>query len=272
MKEQIQQLGQLEVLAQHGFGFDSEAWRKWLQDFGARSGFAITSICPDRGYYRASAGAKFQCTDSGALRIAIAHSLGVHLLPPTVIDRLDLLVCFSTFDQFHSLDPRRTQAVIRRMLARLEQDPAGLLRDFLLNCYRPKPAGMVVATAIDQGTLSLPALRSDLGLLNQSQLSIASLSRVPRILLIHGTADSVVDYRHSQTLHKLLPNSTLILFEGEGHALPFTNPSGCHLALRDAISDLARANISGNNKQKTDRSAIYEIAGKETQNMAALAI
>jgi pimeloyl-ACP methyl ester carboxylesterase len=126
------------------------------------------------------------------------------------------------------------------MLAKLEHDPVSVVRDFLINCYSPAPARMVMSAAVDAVELNPHALRRDLALLNESQLSLAPLLQAPQVLLMHGTADGIVHHDHSKQLQAELPNSTLILFASEGHALPFTNPSGCHLALRQAVYDRTR--------------------------------
>ena len=43
-------------------------------------------------------------------------------------------------------------------------------------------------------------------------------------LLIHGTADTVVDYRNSKLLASGIPNARLLLFEGAGHLLFWEEP------------------------------------------------
>jgi pimeloyl-ACP methyl ester carboxylesterase len=43
-------------------------------------------------------------------------------------------------------------------------------------------------------------------------------------LLVHGTADTVVDYRNSKLLASGIPDSRLVLFEGAGHLLFWEQP------------------------------------------------
>src|SRR5207302_1708107 len=43
-------------------------------------------------------------------------------------------------------------------------------------------------------------------------------------LLIHGTADTVVDYRNSKLLASGIPDARLVLFEGAGHLLFWEQP------------------------------------------------
>lgn len=53
-----------------------------------------------------------------------------------------------------------------------------------------------------------PSLVPILGSLSQSTL------------VLHGTADSIIDVAHGRFLHERLPNSTLIEYEGLGHEMP----------------------------------------------------
>lgn len=242
----------LRVFAQHGWGFDSRAWQHWLQDFAVRNGYVIEAQCADRGYYQATSPEPKQplawrsnwrdsINEKQSLQVVIAHSLGLHLLPENLIAECDLLMVISGFSYFNELDAKRGQKLVSRMLTKLQHDPTSVVRDFLQNCYDPMPPGMVMSTgigaAVRTGQINVDALQKDLQLLAENVLPLELLASARRVLLLHGTADSIVHYEHSERLHAVLPNSSLVLFADEGHALPFTNPAGCHLSLRQAIFD-----------------------------------
>lgn len=244
---------QLEIIAQHGWGFSSAPWKKWLRDFANCTGFVVSSKTFDRGYFSHSPESKpsFDSVQTELIsdqqarprRIVVAHSLGLHLIPAEVLSASELLVAFSTFTHFHDQDSRKSRVVVSKMLSKLEHSPASVVRDFLANCYEPKPRGMVINTSMDAAELNSESLRSDLETLNQNSLDISSIAKLPQVLLLHGTDDCIVHFEHAQRLNQSLPNSKLILIEGAGHALPFTHPSACHLSIRQAVLDAERAKI-----------------------------
>lgn len=231
----------IDIFAQHGWGFSAQSWSNYLADFAVSTGISVDAACPDRGYFGVQPATRsVACGSPGNLKVVIAHSLGLHLLPPEVLHDCRLLVAVSSFANFHLVEGRRTRALVSRMLAKLERQPLNVVRDFLHNAFDPAPSGMLLKTALDESDLNVRALRSDLMHLNESHVNLAGLAHIPNILLMHGTRDGIVNHQHAQLLHAQLPQSELLFIEGQGHALPFTNPLACHLALRQAIKQAAR--------------------------------
>ena len=58
--------------------------------------------------------------------------------------------------------------------------------------------------------------------------------RVPSLIL-HGTEDPVVPYRHGEKFAKAVPGARLVTFEGGGHALPGREPVTVNRAIRDFV-------------------------------------
>lgn len=232
----------IDIFAQHGWGFSAQSWSNYLADFSVSTGISVNATCPDRGYFGAPPITPVPVAGSSRdnLQVVIAHSLGLHLLPGAVLRDCRLLVVVSSFSNFHLIEGRRTRALVSRMLSKLERQPLNVVRDFLRNAFDPAPAGMLLNTALDESDLNMAALRTDLLLLKENHANLAELSHIPNILLMHGTRDSIVNHQHAQLLHAQLPQSELLFIEGQGHALPFTNPLACHLALRQAIKQAAR--------------------------------
>ena len=96
------------------------------------AGFALH--CPDRGYFGPAVEV------AARPRIVLAHSLGLHLLPPQLWASAELVVVISGFRSFHSTcarQARRSRRTVEQMLARLEREPAALLADFYARCGAP---------------------------------------------------------------------------------------------------------------------------------------
>jgi pimeloyl-ACP methyl ester carboxylesterase/UDP:flavonoid glycosyltransferase YjiC (YdhE family) len=64
----------------------------------------------------------------------------------------------------------------------------------------------------------------------------AMLARVTTpSLILHGTEDPVVPYRHGERFARAMPNARLLTFEGGGHALPTREPVKVNRAIRDFV-------------------------------------
>ena len=122
-------MADVDVVAQHGWGFGAWCWDRWRDVLPA--GFALH--CPDRGYFGSPVAV------AARPRIVLAHSLGLHLLS-SQLWAADLIVVISGFRSFHSAcarQTRRSRRTVEQMLARLEREPAALLADFYARCGAP---------------------------------------------------------------------------------------------------------------------------------------
>ena len=204
----------VEVLLQHGWGFDRSFWRPW---YGAvPKGFAL--VAADRGYF----GGKPEVQPRGG-QIVVAHSFGAHLLRPEVLQRLELLVLIGGFERFggdKKTEIRRQDRILARMLRRLERQPQAVLADFYSGCFAPFRAPLAVPAGP-----RVERLLADLTSLRDGRLD---LGRLPagQTLLLHGTGDRIVPLGRSRDMARRLGVGTHI-FLGEGHGLPFVRPRCC---------------------------------------------
>lgn len=153
--------------------------------------------------------------------ILITHSLGLHFCAPW-LGGIDRLVIISGFEHFHGSEsgPGFTHKHLRMMLNRLDNDMAGLLRNFYQNCQFPgvPPAG---------DDLNITLLRDDLHLLDTSFAALNKIQKIPEILILHGDDDRIVSWERARELNIHLPNSNLKFIPGAGHGLPFTHAAVC---------------------------------------------
>ena len=199
----------VDVVAQHGWGFGAWCWDRWRDVLPAN--FALH--CPDRGYFGPAVAVAVRP------RIVVAHSLGLHLLPPQLCAAAELIVVISGFRSFHSecaRQARRSRRTVEQMLARLEREPAALLADFYARCG-------VSSEGHWPESIDADGLRRDLQLLQESVLELAAIPAAAQILILHGSRDRVVPVERAEELRELLPNSALAIVAEAGHALPLTH-------------------------------------------------
>ncbi len=203
----------VDVVAQHGWGFGAWCWDRWRDVLPAN----FVLHCLDRGYFGPAMAVEVQP------RIVLAHSLGLHLLPPQLCAAAELIVVISGFHSFHSpcdRKARRSRRTVEQMLARLEREPAALLADFYARCGAP-------SDSYRSGTVDADSLRRDLQLLQESVLELSSIPTAAQVLILHGSRDRVVPVERAEELREMLPNSELAIVAEAGHALPLTHVRAC---------------------------------------------
>lgn len=203
-----------EMVLVHGWGFSGSHWEPWQHATGSDTAIRVV----DRGYFQQpetvnsfSAGAQ--------VRIVVTHSLGLHLCSESLLNQCQLLVVISGFQSFNA-DGSKTR-VLTRMKRKLPMAATEVLNDFYGNCFADsafQPASKSV---------SVESLLADLNLLAEHSLSLETIHKVPKILLLHGTADTVTAPQESRKLQAALANSTIALCPDAGHGLPFTHSAWC---------------------------------------------
>lgn len=219
---------ELALLCQHGWAFAWSCWRGWES---LRSPPATVAYgC--RGYFQAAGREPF--LGEGVRKVIVAHSLGAHLLAAELLAEADLLVLIGGFRHFHGDEARDgvlSRRHLQRMGRRLAEEPAALVADFYRDCQAPflPPAAAEINVA---------RLAADLRLLDGSELDLALLAALPRVLLLHGRQDRIVPWRRAAQLEERLPNATLALAEEGGHGLPFTAAAWCWARITAELRDL----------------------------------
>lgn len=231
----------IEIIFQHGWGFDSSAWEGWITHLQQSPDVETTVQIADRGYFgKENPVLGFAVPD--AAHIVVAHSLGIHLLPPQVVSQASLVVAIGAFLSFHSGDPlsqRRSKRTLRLMRERLDNEPMAVLDDFFGNCYKPLATRQLLVHKRTPGRLAVRRLVEDLDTLNNAELDASLLSKAGQVLILHGTEDHVVPAAQAHELNMTVPASHLIMFEGAGHALPLTHVAPCWLSVHNALNAIA---------------------------------
>lgn len=232
----------VELILQHGWGFDSQAWNGWLNHISETNDFTFLTQTPDRGYFGLEVNQpSFQLKNS--VKVLVTHSLGMHFVSEDLLEKVDLLVSFSPFGQFEGLEElpnRRSKRTLKLMLDTFNISPRQALEEFYETSFRPLATRQ---TLFKRGmkTLAADRLGADLEFLNNQSLDLDKLAAVPHIFLMHGSADEIVSKNHSRALKQVLPYSSYIEFEEAGHSLPLTHVAPCWFALQSSIKEFALA-------------------------------
>jgi pimeloyl-[acyl-carrier protein] methyl ester esterase len=227
-----------EVILQHGWAFDGQMWDPWLPVL-ERSG--VGTHVGERGYF----GAKLSTPrfgDQAKIRIVVAHSLGLHLLPPEVLANADAMLVIAGFLTFHPSDPmeqRRSQRVIKTMLAKFNDAPDVVLSDFWKNAYAPEHEHTPLVTRTDGTT---QRLAEDLERLHGCNMGIDVIGEKP-ILFVSGDADRIVSHSVFQSFVESAHNCDAYTLKGAGHAIPVTRAAECISLLKWLLGSTKKRNL-----------------------------
>jgi pimeloyl-ACP methyl ester carboxylesterase len=212
-----------EVILQHGWGFDGSIWRQWAELL--RADGAVVHI-GERGYFEAPPTIPL-FSRLAERRIAIVHSLGLHLLSKQALTTATTIVIFNGFLEFHPTEPtaaKRSRRILKSMRDKFAEAPAEVLLQFMANCYAPQPAPLQIDCHMD-----VQLLADDLELLDENRLD-RSLLAGKRLCVIHGQHDAIVP---PSVAHAIAPRVHLL---PGGHALPFTQMDACVDLVRESFA------------------------------------
>ncbi len=133
------------------------------------------------------------------------------------------LVLISSTAKFCAADgyPQGTpEKILRRMIAQLKRNPEAVLDEFFKNVHHPFRESRKVMALRKNVPTDLDELVAGLEYLLQSDMRDKVPSVNIPVLLLHGTEDRIIPAGASEWLHARLPDSTLKIIEGDGHALP----------------------------------------------------
>ena len=212
----------MQILAMHGWAGHASAWSHWRNCFEQRG---ATWNSADQGYGGGEPVPKAWVQDP-ARKVLIAHSLGLHLLPESVLEQATAAVLLGSFSAFVP-DGRAGRAVavaLQGMQAALGTDQElPMLERFLDKGASPHPRSALPPTPLLQGltVLGRQRLQQDLDLLAHCQTLPRGWPRNIPVLVVQGERDAVVPAASAQRLIDDLGHQPLTLHrEPEwGHAL-----------------------------------------------------
>ena len=220
----------MQLIAMHGWAGDAQGWEPFHSAWSAR-GWAWQ--CGERGYGGQTAGPVAWRSNQG-LKLVIAHSLGPHLLPASVLAQADAVVLLASFGRFVPEGPggRRLRSAVAAMASQLAGPEAStMLQTFMERAAAPQstsllPAGNAAAPLEAPGR---QRLAEDLNLLAATAGLPPGFPLQARVLIVEGGEDQIVNPHARQQLRSLLPAADTLVLAGVGHCLlsPALVPTVC---------------------------------------------
>lgn len=165
-----------------------------------------------------------------------AHSMGALLAMEAAAssDGIKALILFSPFARFCSAHgcPGQSEENVLKMIEQLEISPERLLKSFYRTLVRPSHFKIDVPEFLNKN-----ALREGLEFLLRSDCrDLLKNIKIP-VLIMLGGRDEITPLITGEYLAEKLRDVTLHVFEGAGHALPFTNTEECRLKIRNFLDE-----------------------------------
>ncbi len=194
-----------EIIAMHGWAGDSHQWSTWEKIFKKYHWKWQTS---DRGYKEISPHTPKWNNKSNKCefkRVAICHSLGLHLIAKQVLQSATHVVLINSFSRFIPIngDTRPLKLALNRMMNAINTpNEAAMLKKFYTKAYKPNDIDVQSSKSnllpiSDSGRLKL---KNDLKLLMNSDSLPIGLKRSAKVLVINSLQDYILA---SKTKEKL---------------------------------------------------------------------
>lgn len=210
----------LEILAYHGWGFDSSFWEPISKILPTK----IELKSANRGYTGKAFHPRFDADTKH--RVVFTHSFGLHWCNSAVLSKADLLVIFNGFGDFHPEEEKLRKIStkgLERMISGFEISPRSILEGFYRNCFNSEDHVPDIPTDYNSETLL-----EDLRQLRSTRFPLIDLDFGSTMVALDGGQDKILlSPRGEQITASHYHKKFVHVFEDEGHALPFTNPQDC---------------------------------------------
>ncbi len=207
----------LDILAFHGWGFNSSFWKDWKKLLPKRVRFDAA----DRGYFFREKYPEFLGDSSH--KVLFLHSFGLHWCPQNLLEEATCIVIFNSFKNFHAGDDKRSKQILKSMLSEFEQHPKKVLEKFWQNAFYPNKEKNLPGFKFDK-----QLLLNDLKKLDTSEIDTDQLINGKPIISLDGGNDRIVTTNQGKSFTELTEGNAVYHFIKEaGHALPSTHSKDC---------------------------------------------
>ena len=219
-----------QAIAMHGWSGDGRAWGPWQRHF-QRHGWQWQS--GERGYGARPPTQPTWLPDPDApdrqRRVVIGHSLGPHLMAPTVLAKATDVVLLASFSRFvpEGRAGRSLQTALKGMGDCIgTADEATMLKTFLQRAADPAHASCLPSNPVSDGLSAggRQRLQADLDLLRSTTGLPDGMPADSMVLVVNAEADAIVVPPSQQQLLEdlavhLQHPATRWSMPGSGHAL-----------------------------------------------------
>ena len=220
----------MQLIAMHGWAGDAQGWEPFHSAWSARG---WTWQCGERGY-GGQAPRPVAWQSGQGLKLVIAHSLGPHLLPASVLAQADAVVLLASFGAFlpEGASGRRLRSAVAAMASQLAgPEASAMLQTFMERAAAPQPSSL-----LPPGIAAAPIAASGRQRLAEDLDLLAATAGLPpgfplqaRVLIVEGGEDQIVNPQARHQLRNLLPAADNLVLAGVGHCLlsPALVPTVC---------------------------------------------
>ena len=222
-----------EIIAMHGWAGDSKQWSSWIDLFKCCDWEWQTA---ERGYKDMNPSTprwNNETNKAGLKRVAICHSLGLHLLDKRILwsaTHVVLINCFSRFIP-SSKESRSVTIALNRMMNAIDSpNELSMLKKFHIKAYKPNHINVESTNSnllhlSDSGRVRL---KNDLKLLINSDSLPTSLNSDAKVLIMNSENDYILTKQTKEKLAEDLRSHlevepTIINSQEEGHLISKMN-------------------------------------------------
>lgn len=220
----------MQLIAMHGWAGDAQGWEPFHSAWGSHG---WVWQCGERGYGGQTPRPVAWQSNQG-LKLVIAHSLGPHLLPASVLAQADAVVLLASFGRFVPEGPggRRLRSALAAMASQLAGSEAStMLQTFMESAAAPQPISLL-PPGIAAAPLEAPGIQrlaQDLNLLAATAGLPPGFPLQARVLIVEAGEDQIVNPQAREQLRRHLPAADILVLAGVGHCLlsPALVPTVC---------------------------------------------
>ena len=218
-----------EIIAMHGWAGNGNQWSNWI-DFFVSSDWEWQTA--ERGYGNINPHKPRWLNNTnqkGLKKVAICHSLGIHLIDKEILSSATHIVLINCFTRFIPIgkENRSIRLALKRMMNTINtSSEPSMLRKFHIKSYKPFDISVNLTESkllyiSDSGRLKL---KNDLQLLMNSDSLPIGFNPKSKVLVIDSKKDSILASQTKENLFNDLINylesaPTKINLETEGHAI-----------------------------------------------------
>ncbi len=216
-----------EIIAMHGWAGDSNQWSNWEKIFKCCE---WEWQATERGYKDISPHTPKWNQNSNKIklkRVAICHSLGLHLIDKEVLRSATHVILINSFSRFipSGKENRPIKLALNRMMDAINTpNEASMLRKFHVKAYKPNyiDAESTESNLINISDLGRVRLKNDLNLLMNSDSLPIGLNTHANVLILNSEEDYILanqtKAKLADDLRKYLESLPKIInLQDEGH-------------------------------------------------------
>ena len=215
-----------EIIAMHGWAGDSNQWSSWIELFQCCDWKWQNA---DRGYKDVNPYSPKWINDInhiGETKVAICHSLGLHLIEKEILSTATHIVLINSFSRFipSGKDNHIILLALKKMMSAINTpDEQTMLKKFFIKSYKPNPIN------VESNSLSIShsgrlKLKNDLNLLMNTDALPTALNTEAKVLVINSKNDFIIANQTKEKLAEDLIKSMkekprIIDLQEEGHSI-----------------------------------------------------